>query len=274
MPAQSPGVGLIPPGGGGSTGPTGTFGPTGPGVGATGPTGEAGVTGPASATTGPTGSKVTGPTGAQGMTGAPSMVTGPTGAVRTGPTGIVGGTGPTGAASSVSGPTGASHTGPTGIGETGPTGPASAVPGPTGPGVGATGPTGATSTVSGPTGPAVTGPTGSTAFSNVGQVVEQVNSMGNCSGNQVVDLALGNIVTATLTGPGIWTFQNVAAPGTSSTVTLKLTNAGTNITWSPTLKWAGGAPPTMTAAGRDILVFNTVDGGTTWDAVASSLDSK
>ena len=81
-------------------------------------------------------------------------------------------------------------------------------------------------------------------------------------------------MTATLTSPGTWTFANVAPSGKSSTVMFKLTNAGTNITWSPVPKWAGGSPPTMTASGRDILVFNTVDGGTTWDAVASSLDSK
>ena len=109
---------------------------------------------------------------------------------------------------------------------------------------------------------------------DVGQLTENVNVLGNCTGNQTIDLALGNVVTATLTGPGIWTFSNVAPLGKSSTVFFRLTNAGTNITWSPVPKWSGGIPPTMTASGVDLLVFNTVDGGTTWDAVVSSLDSK
>jgi hypothetical protein len=111
-------------------------------------------------------------------------------------------------------------------------------------------------------------------FSDMAQVAERVNAMGSVSGNQTIDLSLGNVVTATLTGTGIWSFSNVAPSGKSSTVMFKLTNAGTNITWNPVPKWGGGSPPTMTASGRDILVFNTVDGGTTWDAVASSLDSK
>lgn len=112
------------------------------------------------------------------------------------------------------------------------------------------------------------------ALGDLSQVKEAVNAMGSCTGAQVVDLSLGNVVTATLTGSGTWTFSNVAASGKASTVMLILTNAGTNITWSPVPKWPGGVAPTMTAAGVDILTFTTVDGGTTWHGVASSLDSK
>jgi hypothetical protein len=104
------------------------------------------------------------------------------------------------------------------------------------------------------------------------QVKEAVNVMGNCTGNKVVDLSLGNVVTATMTGTGIWTFSNVAVSGKCSTVTFVLTNAGAfAITWSPVPKWPAATPPTMTVAGVDILVFTTTDGGTTWYAVASSL---
>ncbi len=83
----------------GSTGPTGSIGPTGPSgvTGSSGPTGIQGIVGP------------TGPTGPQGLQG----ITGPTGPVvytgTTGPTGSIGVTGPTGGPQ---GPTG--HTGPTG----------------------------------------------------------------------------------------------------------------------------------------------------------------
>ena len=138
--------------GGGTTGPQGPTGHTGP-TGLQGPTGHTGPTG----AQGPTGH--TGPTGAQGPTGH----TGPTGAQ--GPTGH---TGPTGAQGiqGETGPTG--HTGPTGIGVTGPTGPTGpAGLGPTGPtgetGVGVTGPTGP----QGPTGPAGSGSGGGITYENV-----------------------------------------------------------------------------------------------------------
>ncbi len=91
VPQLDPGFPIVDVGGcqlGGSAGPTGPGGATGPSGGATGPTGAP--------------STVTGPTGAQGVAGA----TGPTG-----PTGAQGATGPTG-------PTGAQGV----AGATGPTG--------------------------------------------------------------------------------------------------------------------------------------------------------
>jgi S1-C subfamily serine protease len=82
---------------GGSTGPTGDLGPTGP-IG-TGPTGDVGPTGQQGAI-GPTGQQgATGPTGQQGATGPTGQqgATGPTGQQgATGPTGQQGATGPTG----------------------------------------------------------------------------------------------------------------------------------------------------------------------------------
>jgi len=101
-------------------------------------------------------------------------------------------------------------------------------------------------------------------FSNIGQVTEKVNVLGNVSGNQIIDLTLGNVVTATLTGPGTWTIQNQAASGMSSSVKFYLTNAGVNITWAVVPQWVGNIPPIFSVAGTDILILSTVDGGVTW----------
>ena len=124
--------------GGGSVGPQGPVGLTGPAgaTGATGPQGPVGLTGPAGAmgATGPQGPVgSTGPAGATGATGpqGPVGLTGPAGATgATGPQGPVGLTGPAGAtgATGPQGPIGLTGaTGATGsqgpIGLTGPAGP-------------------------------------------------------------------------------------------------------------------------------------------------------
>ena len=102
------------------------------------------------------------------------------------------------------------------------------------------------------------------ALGGLSQVQENVNALGSVSGNQSIDLSLGNVVTATVAGSGTWTIINPAASGKCSTVTFILTNAGTQITWATVPKWAGGAPPVLSAAGVDIVILTTVDGGTTW----------
>ena len=103
------------------------------------------------------------------------------------------------------------------------------------------------------------------ALGDLSQVKETVNAMGNCTGNQTLDLSLGNVITATLTGLGIWTITNPAASGKSTTVTIFLTNGGAFvITWAVVPKWSGGVPPTFTAAGLDIVTLTTLDGGITW----------
>ena len=36
------------------------------------------------------------------------------------------------------------------------------------------------------------------------------------------------------------------------------------VNWPGTIEWANGAAPTLTASGKDILVFYTYDGGSTY----------
>jgi hypothetical protein len=108
----------------------------------------------------------------------------------------------------------------------------------------------------------------------VAQIQEKVNVLGNCTGNKTLDLSLGNVVSATLTGSGTWTITNPAAAGLCSTVTIWLTNGGAfTITWAVPPMWAGGIAPTLTASGLDILTLETIDGGTTWSA-SVALDVK
>lgn len=105
------------------------------------------------------------------------------------------------------------------------------------------------------------------ALQDVMVFTETVNALGNCTGDQTLDLSLGNVVTATLTGDGTWTITNPAASGKATTVSILLTNGGAfNITWAVAPKWPGGLEPTFTASGLDLITMTTVDGGTTWYA--------
>ena len=98
-----------------------------------------------------------------------------------------------------------------------------------------------------------------------------VNVLGSISGAKSVDLSLGDLITATITGPTTITFTNVAAAGKGSCITMIVTNAGANLAFAVVPKWPAATPPTLSVAGVDILTFLTVDGGTTWYGVPSSI---
>jgi hypothetical protein len=96
---------------------------------------------------------------------------------------------------------------------------------------------------------------------------ETVNAIGGTGGGtQDIDLTLGNVVTATVdTSANTFTFSNPSASGTACSFTLILTNGGSQtVNWPASVDWASGVAPTLTAAGRDVLSFLTVDGGTIW----------
>lgn len=216
-----------------------------------GPTGPAGATG-VQGTTGPTGPQGTaGSVGATGITGA----TGPIGATGVGSTGP---TGPQGTVGSL-GATGA--TGPTGS-----TGNAGAT-GATGPGA-----TGATAVVAGVI--QLTGDLGGTSASptvpNMARATlggQEVVSTANASGATTINLANGNVFNITLTANSTFTFSGATA-GRACSFALYLRQNGTGgftTTWPASVRWSGGAPTlTTTASALDILVFESIDGGTTW----------
>lgn len=82
----------------------------------------------------------------------------------------------------------------------------------------------------------------------------------------VFDVALNaNITTLTL--------SNVQASGYTSSFVLIFTADGTarSVTWPASFKWPSGTAPTITSTNtkKDVFVFFTVDGGTSWQAFIS-----
>jgi len=94
-------------------------------------------------------------------------------------------------------------------------------------------------------------------------------------------LVEGNYFTAIAAGSTTFVFANppVSVSGTSGLAAggfiLELANGGAaTVTWPAAVKWPGGTSPTLTAAGTDVFVFITDDGGTVWRGVQSMKDSK
>jgi hypothetical protein len=86
------------------------------------------------------------------------------------------------------------------------------------------------------------------------------------------DLSLGNVQTKTISGAQTLTFSNPPASGSSGSFTLILTNGGSAaVTWPTSVDWPTATAPTLTAAGVDVLVFTTIDAGTTWFGIAAGI---
>jgi len=86
------------------------------------------------------------------------------------------------------------------------------------------------------------------------------------SGSTVtLDLALGTVALYTVVGATTFAFANVPTGVFSSQVLLALTNGGAGVlTWPGSVAWLGGIAPTLQVSGVDLLLFRTVDNGTTW----------
>jgi hypothetical protein len=80
-----------------------------------------------------------------------------------------------------------------------------------------------------------------------------------------IDLSLGWIINLTLNASvTTFAFSNVPPTGTEGRVVLHITNGGSNaITWPAGVKWVGGVAPTLTASGKDTIMFTTNDNATT-----------
>ena len=108
--------------------------------------------------------------------------------------------------------------------------------------------------------------TGRVALPNNGGI-ETLNNLGDGSGTRAINLANGNVVRARLTGNTTFTFSG-AATNAACSFGLYIIQDGTGsrtVTWPTSVKWSGGAPTLSTAASAvDILVFESIDGGTTW----------
>jgi hypothetical protein len=103
-----------------------------------------------------------------------------------------------------------------------------------------------------------------------GTFSDKVTAIGNTSTAATVDLSLGTVFTATLTGNCTFTFSNPnGVATTASSFTLILTNDATpsrSIVWPGSVAFSDGAVPARTTAANatDIWFFFTPDGGSTY----------
>ena len=99
---------------------------------------------------------------------------------------------------------------------------------------------------------------------------ETVKAVGNTGTSATLDLADGNVFTATLTGNCTFTFTTgVNSAPNAASFTLILANDSTpsrTISWPASVKWPNNSAPsrTTTASKTDIWTFMTPDNGTTW----------
>jgi len=101
------------------------------------------------------------------------------------------------------------------------------------------------------------------------------NALGSVGTAATVDFESGNFFSATSTAATTWAFSNPVGSGDFGGFVLELTNGGAYTqAWPAAVDWPGGAAPTLTASGKDILLFVTRDAGTTYHGMAASLDSK
>jgi len=107
-----------------------------------------------------------------------------------------------------------------------------------------------------------------------GEVTNAIGGTGG--GTQDIDLTLGNCISATVdTSANTFTFSNPTASDELCGFVLFLTNGGSQtVTWPGTVDWPAATAPTLSSSGVDIIVFQTIDGGTIWHGqIASTLSS-
>ena len=80
----------------------------------------------------------------------------------------------------------------------------------------------------------------------------------------------GNTFSHVLTENTTFTFSNPPASGTGYTMSIEIIQdasaSGFSVTWPASVDWPAATAPTLTAtaSAKDVFVFTTRDGGTTW----------
>jgi hypothetical protein len=101
------------------------------------------------------------------------------------------------------------------------------------------------------------------------------SALGNTGTAATINFESANFFSATSTAATTWAFTNPVASGDFGGFVLELNNGGAYTqTWPAAVDWPAGAAPTLTASGKDLLVFVTRDGGTIYHGMAASIDSK
>lgn len=98
--------------------------------------------------------------------------------------------------------------------------------------------------------------------------IESVTTVAASGTTETLDVGTSSIFDVTLSDNCEFTFSGATASKAASfTLLLKQDGSGGHTTtWPNSVEWAGGTAPslTTTANAKDILVFSTLDGGTTW----------
>ena len=85
-----------------------------------------------------------------------------------------------------------------------------------------------------------------------------------------VNCETGNSFSHTLTESTTFTFSNPPASGTAYSFSIEITQdasaSGFTVTWPASVDWPSATAPTLTAtaSAKDVFIFTTRDGGTTW----------
>jgi hypothetical protein len=85
-----------------------------------------------------------------------------------------------------------------------------------------------------------------------------------------VDCEAGNAFSHTLTENTTFTFSNPPASGTAYSFSIEIIQdasaSGFTVTWPAATDWPSATAPTLTAtaSAKDVFIFTTRDGGTTW----------
>ena len=82
--------------------------------------------------------------------------------------------------------------------------------------------------------------------------------------SNTINVALANYFISTPAGTTTFTFEGVPTSRDSSFV-IELTNGGSyTINWPAAVKWPSATAPTLTASGKDLIIFSTANTGSTW----------
>lgn len=97
---------------------------------------------------------------------------------------------------------------------------------------------------------------------------ETLSALGNKTGSTPINLATGNVFAITLTGTVSPVFSGATA-GKACSISLYIKQDGTgnrSVTWPASVKWSGGIKPVLSTVANalDIVVVESLDGGTTW----------
>lgn len=99
--------------------------------------------------------------------------------------------------------------------------------------------------------------------------LDGIQKQGSASqmGALAIDWSLAGVFTKTLAAGGnTITFSNQVS---GMVIVVRLTGAASTVTW-PTVKWAGGTPPTQTTSGTDIYTF-VHDGSNVYGSVVQAM---